>query len=213
MLVDDHELMRAGTKALLEGERDLTVVGEAADGLSGLGLITTTVPDVALVDISMPGLNGIEVTRDVKSRTPEVAVLVLTVHDEDVYVRAILEAGAAGYLLKDVSGPDLVAAIRAVATGEAVMAPGATDALFRALVTAHEREPDREHDLTDRELDVLRLASTGMSNNQIADRLEMSPRTVQSHLRNIFEKLEVASRTEAVIRGLRLGLVSLEDLP
>ena len=205
--------MRAGTKALLEGEPDLTVVGEAADGVSGLDLIVTVVPDVALVDISMPGLNGIEVTRAVKSRTPEVAVLVLTVHDEDVYVRAILEAGAAGYLLKDVSGPDLLSAIRAVATGDAVMDPGITEVLFRALVTPREREQGRERDLTDRELDVLRLASTGMSNNQMAEGLGMSPRTVQSHLRHIFTKLEVASRTEAVIRGLRLGLVDLEELP
>jgi DNA-binding NarL/FixJ family response regulator len=212
VLVDDHELMRRGTRSLLEGSDDITVIGEASDGATGVDVLVSMQPDVALVDIAMPGLNGIEVTRQVKAQAPEVAVLVLTVHDEEVYVRAILEAGAAGYLLKDVSGSVLIDSIRAVASGDAVMDPAITSALFRSMVAGEGAVDGSEHVLTPRELDVLRVASTGISNRQIADALEMSPRTVQSHLRHIFEKFDVASRTEAVIKGLRLGLVSLEDL-
>ena len=204
--------MRRGTRSLLEGSDDISIVGEASDGVTGVEVVLATQPDVALVDIAMPGLNGIEVTQRVKAQAPEVAVLVLTVHDEEVYVKAILEAGAAGYLLKDVSGSLLIDAIHAVASGDAVMDPALTSALFRTLVgqggTASESDPP----LTPRELDVLRLASTGISNKQIAEQLQMSPRTVQTHLRHIFEKFDVASRTEAVIQGLRVGLVSLEDL-
>jgi DNA-binding NarL/FixJ family response regulator len=204
--------MRRGTRSLLEGSDDISIVGEASDGATGVDVVLALQPDVALVDIAMPGLNGIEVTRQVKAQAPEVAVLVLTVHDEQVYVRAILEAGAAGYLLKDVSGPVLIDSIRAVASGDAVMDPALTSALFHSIVSTEGTSAETDHSLTPREIDVLRLASTGISNKQIAEELDMSPRTVQSHLRHIFEKFDVASRTEAVIQGLRLGLVSLDDL-
>ena len=212
VLVDDHELMRRGTRTLLDASDAIEVVGEAADGAAGLALIESEMPDVALVDIAMPGINGIEVTRQAKRIAPGVPILILTVHDEEVYVRALLEAGAAGYLLKDVHGSDLVDAVRAVARGDAVVDPSITAALFRSVIAKQATTHQGAALLSDRELDVLRRAAMGDANKQIASTLGVSPRTVQSHMRNIFDKLQVGSRTEAVIYGLRHGLLTMEDL-
>lgn len=215
VIANDHTLVREGTRGILQHADDLDVVGEAADGREAIDLVERERPDVAIVDIGMPGMNGIEVTREIKRRWPGVAVLVLTVHDEDAYVMAILEAGAAGYLLKDVPGDELIRAVRAVRDGESVLHPRVTDAVLRRVRTddphGHGSEPTGQ--LTSRELDVLRVASRGVSNKQIASELDLSPRTVQVHLGHVFRKLDVASRTEAVIEALRHGLVRLEDLP
>jgi DNA-binding NarL/FixJ family response regulator len=213
VIVDDHALVREGTKELLTKHEDIAVVGTAADGLAALELITTAVPDVALVDIAMPGLSGIEVTERVKASHPEVAVLILTVHDEMGYVRALINAGAAGYLLKDIGETELLESIRAVHAGESVLHPAIRRVVFESLSTDEdETEQEWENVLTDREMDVLQLAAHGRSNKQIANDLNVSPRTVQSHLAHMFEKLGVASRTEAVIQGLRKGLLDLDEL-
>lgn len=213
VIVDDHALVREGTKELLAKHDDIDVVGTAADGLEALELITSVVPDVALVDIAMPGLSGIEVTERVKAGHPEVAVLILTVHDEMGYVRALINAGAAGYLLKDIGETELVKSVRAVHAGESVLHPAIRRIVFESLATdGQEAEPEWSDILTDRELDVLKAAAQGRSNKQIAGDLDVSPRTVQAHLAHTFEKLGVASRTEAVIQGLRKGLLDLDEL-
>lgn len=212
VIADDHELVREGTRQLLANHDDIEVVAVAADGTTGMEEIRRTKPDVALVDISMPGISGIEVTRQTSVELPAVAVLVLTVHDEQEYVRALLEAGAAGYLLKDIGEADLVRSIRAVHAGESVLHPDVTRSLFAALASNGNESADAAMPLTDRELDVLKAAATGSSNREIAVSLDLSPRTVQTHLRNVFEKLEVASRTQAVITGLREGWLDLDEL-
>ncbi len=211
VIADDHALVREGTKELLSKHEDLEVVATADDGISALEQIAHFKPDVALVDIAMPGLTGIEVTAKVTAAYPSVAILILTVHDEEGYVRALLEAGAAGYLLKDIGETELVRSIRAVHAGESVLHPAVTKALFESLA-AGSPGLDPGSPLTDREMDVLKLAARGESNREIANHLDLSPRTVQTHLSHTFEKLEVASRTQAVILGLRHGWLTLDEL-
>jgi DNA-binding NarL/FixJ family response regulator len=161
----------------------------------------------------MPKLNGIEATKQIKSKCPSTAILILTAYDEDQYIFALLEAGAAGYLLKSVRGRDLVEAIRSVHAGESVLHPAITRKVIdRFAQPRGESEEDSGVDrLTDRELDVLKLASKGMGNKDIADHLHLSTRTVQTHLSTVFAKMGVGSRTEAVVRALRIGWISLDD--
>ncbi len=214
VIADDHALVREGTSQLLAKHEDIEIVGTAPDGVQALELISGLRPDVALLDIAMPGLTGIEVTRQASQTAPSVGILILTVHDEPGYVRALLEAGAAGYLLKDVGESELVGAIRAVSEGESVLHPDVTKTLFESLMDGEPSAPPSgaEPAVTEREIEVLKLAARGDSNKEIAAKLAVSPRTVQSHLRNIFDKLEVASRTQAVITGLRHGWLTLEEL-
>lgn len=212
IIADDHAVLREGTRQLLEREDDIEVVGEAGDGAAAVDLVEATRPDVAILDIGMPGLNGVEATERIKQRWPEVAVLILTVHDEDTYVFAILEAGAAGYLLKNVHGDEVVDAVRAVTSGESVLHPAITQKVL-ARVRGRDGGGQGDAELTDRELQVLRLAAAGQGNKQISAELDVSPRTVQVHLSNVFGKLEVASRTEAVIQALKRGWIRLEELP
>jgi DNA-binding NarL/FixJ family response regulator len=212
VIADDHALVREGTSELLSKHEDIEVVGAADNGKTALEQIGELKPDVALVDIAMPGLSGIEVTREATKAYPTVAVLILTVHDEEGYVRALLEAGAAGYLLKDVSEAELVRSIRAVHSGESVLHPSVTRTLFDSLIEGDKSPQGDRPALTDRELEVLKQAARGQSNREIATSLDLSPRTVQTHLGHTFEKLNVASRTQAVILGLREGWLSLDEL-
>ena len=211
LIADDHTLVREGTRELLSKDPLITVIGEAADGVKAVDLIERLHPDVALVDITMPGLNGIEVTKRVRASRPDVAVLILTVHDEDPYVMAVLQAGAAGYLLKTIQARDLIDAIRSVHSGSGALHPTATRAVFEHVRT-HPFPDEGTAPLTDRELEVLRLAARGMSNKQIARALGLGPRTVQTHLANVFKRLGVSSRTEAATYALREGLLDIVDL-
>lgn len=212
VIADDHPLVREGTRSILEAHDDIEVVGEASDGEETLHLVGKLEPDIVILDITMPGLNGIEVTRRIKSENPGTVVLVLTVHDEDQYVLALIEAGAAGYLLKDVRGSDLVEAIRALRDGESVLHASITQKVLDHLRRNGGRPESRglSGDLTDRESEVLELLAQGLSNGDIAGALALSPRTVQVHVGHVFKKLGVASRTEAVVVGLRQGLVRVE---
>ena len=213
LLADDHIMVREGTRKILEREADLKVVAEAGDGRETIVLVEREHPDVAIVDISMPVMNGIEATKGIKRVSPQTAVLVLTAYDDDQYVFAILEAGAAGYLLKNARGSELIEAVRKVHEGESVLHPTiAKKVLRRVAQWSPQPEPQSADALSEREMDVLRLAAKGLGNRQIAETLVLSPRTVQSHLANIFGKLRVASRTEAVMVGLRRGWLTLEDI-
>ena len=214
IIADDHAIVREGTRQLLEREEDLEVVGEAGDGEEAVTLATKLRPDVAIIDIAMPKLNGIEATRQIKTLLPATAVLILTAYDNDQYIFAILEAGAAGYLLKSVRGHELVSAIRAVRSGESVLHPVvARKVLKRFVPSEHEAQVSSKEQVSERELEVLKLAAKGMSNKEIADELCLSVRTVQAHLAHIFNKVQVGSRTEAILHGLREGWFSLEDIP
>ncbi len=214
LLAEDHVITRQGMCRLLEEESDLAVVGEAGDGEEAVQMVTEMQPDVIIMDIAMPKLNGIEATRQIKLLCPSTAVLALSAYDDDEYVFGLLEAGAAGYLLKTANGDQLIHAIRAVYKGEPVLDPIVARKVINRFrspsqMMGSERRP--EH-LSDREMDVMKLAAKGMSNKEIADELVLSKRTVEGHLRSTFNKLGVASRTEAVLYGLRKGWFALEDL-
>jgi DNA-binding NarL/FixJ family response regulator len=205
LLADDHVVLRQGTRHLLEREPDLEVVGEAGDGEEAVRLTTQLKPDVVIMDVAMPHLSGIEATKQIKARMSSIAVLILTGYDYDEYIFSLLEAGAAGYLLKDVSGDELIDAVRAVYAGEPVLHPVVVRKLMTRVysppATAAEGRPQEL--LTQRELEVLTLAAKGMSNKDIAEKLVISVRTVQAHLRSIFNKMGVGSRSEAVLQGLK----------
>jgi len=213
LLADDHVLVRQGTRELLEQEEDIEVVGEAGDGEEAVRLAIIQRPDVAVMDIAMPRLNGIEATKQIKARYSSVAVLVLTAYDDDPYIFALLEAGAAGYLLKDVRADELIKAVRSVHAGESVLHPAvARKVINRFAQPADKRAAESTLDeLTERELEVLGLAAKGMTNREIAQELFISVRTVQVHLSNVFGKMGVGSRTEAVLLALRKGWITLDD--
>ncbi len=215
LVAEDHPITREGIRKLLDSEDGFAVIGEAGDGEEAVQMVTELKPDVVIMDVAMPKLNGIEATRQIKLIRPATAVLILTAYDDDEYVFGLLEAGAAGYLLKTTSGDELTRAIGAVYKGEPVLDP-----LITRKVINRFRFPDKmpraakpsEH-LSDREVDIIKLAARGMTNKEIADELHLSRRTVEGNLRSIFNKLGVGSRTEAVLYGVRKGWLALEELP
>jgi NarL family two-component system response regulator LiaR len=213
LVADDHAIVRDGTRRVLESEKDIEVVGEASNGEEAVSQATRLQPDVVIMDIAMPKLNGIEATKQIKALLPATAVLILTAYDNDQYIFSLLRAGAAGYLLKNVRDYELVKAIRSVYRGESVLHPViAHKVLHHFVPSAHEAEGGASEVLTQRELQVLKLAAKGMSNKDIAKELYLSARTVQAHLANIFDKLQVGSRTEAILNGLKEGWFTLEDI-
>lgn len=211
LLADDHALVREGTRRLIEAENDMAVVAEASSGEEAIDAVRRERPDIAIMDIAMPGMGGIEATRAIKADCSETAILVLSAYDDEPYLVALLEAGAAGFLLKNINGQELVEAIRAVARGESILQPALNEKVMRRL-SSRPAAPARPADvLSEREFDVLRLAARGLPNKEIARRMNLSIRTVHSHLANTFMKMHVGSRTEAVLLALRRGMISLQD--
>jgi len=214
LLVEDHVIVREGTRQLLEREQDLEVIGEAGDGEEAVRLASQLKPDVIIMDVAMPKLGGVEATKRIKKLLPLTIVLILTGYDYDEYIFSLLEAGAAGYLLKDVSGDELISAVRAVYAGEPTFHPKVLRKLMsRFSPPAAESVLARPVEvLSEREMEVLRSAAKGMSNKDVGKALFISERTVQAHMRSIFNKLGVGSRSEAVLYSLKRGWFTLEDL-
>lgn len=207
VLIDDHTVLRDGLKLLLSLEPDIQVVGEAGSGSEGIAVAERQTPDVVVTDVGLPDVDGVEVTRRLREELPETRVLVLTVHDEDHYVFTLIQAGASGYLLKNAAGDDLVNAIRTVVSGKPWLQPEIAQRLM-ALAGGRPAAPRSGLDsliepLTSRELEVLRLLAGAASNREIAERLNISPRTVETHLANIYGKLGVRGRTEAMLWAIR----------
>jgi DNA-binding NarL/FixJ family response regulator len=212
LLADDQELVRAGFKLLLEGEDDLRVVGEAADGAQAVALARAARPDVVLMDIRMPVLDGLQATRQLTAMAglEQIRVLILTTYDTDAHVFEALEAGASGFLLKDAGPAELLHAIRVVAAGEALLAPRVTRRLiahFTAARSTHRRSEERLAVLTDREREVLALVGEGLSNAEIAQRLVISKATARTHVSHVMVKLGARDRAQLVVVAYRTGLV------
>ncbi|MBM4443868.1 MAG: response regulator transcription factor [Chloroflexi bacterium] len=215
LIADDHAMVREGMRRMFEREKDLEVVGEAGDGEEAVCLADELRPDVAIMDISMPKLDGIEATKEIKRRCPSVTVLILSAYDDDQFVFALLEAGAAGYLIKSVRSREVVDAVRAVYSGESVLHPAVAKKVLNRFMAGNKKTVAARSAeiLSDREKEILKLAARGLSNADIAEELCLSIRTVQGHLGHIFNKLQVGSRTEAVVRALKEEWVTLEDVP
>lgn len=211
LLADDHAVVREGIRRFLEEADDIEIVAEAGDGREALEKVREHRPDVAVLDVRMPEMSGVEATRRIKERFPEVRVLILTAYDDDPYIFALLRAGADGYILKTASGDELIRAVRAVYRGQSALSPEVATKVVQQTVTgkpataAEQVEP-----LTPRELDVLRLAARGLTNRAIGYELGISHRTVQGYLASIYGKLGVGSRTEAVTEAIRRGWIVIE---
>jgi two-component system, NarL family, response regulator DegU len=207
LVVDDHRLVREGLTSLLRIHPELEVVGEASDGDEAVAKSRTLEPEVILMDISMPGMNGITATKVIKKEQPEVKVIMLTMLDQEGYVYEAVKAGATGYMLKNTGLEELVKAIKEVLKGGATLHPDAQAQLLKEYVFMARRNNDT-YGLSDREIEVLQLLADGSSNKEIAAKLFISTQTVKTHIAHIFEKLGVSDRTEAVASALRRGLVT-----
>lgn len=211
LLVDDHKLFREGLRRILELEPDLKVVGEAGTGRIALEQLNVCDPDVVLMDINMPDMNGVEATRAIKELFPSIAVLVLSIHDDREYLLEVLKSGASGYLLKDVDPDRLIEAIRDVAKGGSIVHPGLTSKLINELNRLSSQTLSVvESPLTGREGEILSLMAKGLSNGDIAKKVYISEKTVKNHVTNILRKLDVTDRTRAVIEGVKRGLVFIK---
>jgi two-component system response regulator DegU len=213
LVADDHAIVREGYCKVLEQESDFEVVAEAADGDEAIRLTIELKPDIVLLDIRMPNVNGIEATKQIKEACPDVTVIILSAYDDDQFVFSALEVGADAYLLKSSRGREIVASIRAVCEGESVLHPSITrKVLGRSIPAAH--KPGQKEGvgrLSEREKEVLTLATKGLSNKDIAKELSITMRTVQAHFTSVFNKLQVNSRSEALLLGLKEGWLSLAN--
>jgi len=211
VLADDHAVVRKGIREFLEEAGDVDVVAEADDGAQAFDLVEEHRPDVAVLDIRMPRVTGVEATRKIKQRFPHVRVLILTAYDDDPYVFALLQAGADGYVLKTASSDELIRAVRTVHRGESALSPQIASKVVQQAVSGRPAAAaDQVETLTDRELDVLRLAARGLTNRAIGHDLGISHRTVQGHLQSVYGKLDASSRTEAVTEALRRGWIVID---
>ena len=207
MIVDDHNLVREGLKAVFGQGDEIDVVGEAGSGEEAIELVDKIKPDVILMDISMPGINGIQATKLIRDKHPDAKIVILTMLDQEGYVYEAIKAGATGYMLKSTSSDELVNAIQTVNEGKALLHPDATAQLLKEFVTLAQNKA-KDYGLSNREMEVLQLLSEGKTNKEIAKALWISEQTVKTHVAHIFDKLGTSDRTETVARALRSGLVT-----
>ncbi len=214
LLADDHPIFREGLRTLMENEKDLQCIAVAQDGEEAVQLACDLLPDVVVMDVAMPKMNGIEATKKIKSLHPNIFILMLSAYDSYKYLVSSIECGADGYLLKSVRRSDLIGAIRLVCAGEGVFNPALTsDALRRLTAGKHKGGPfTASSTLNNREFEILQLAAKGMSNKEIASHLSISSQTVATHFVNIFRKLEVQSRTQAILHALKEGWFTIDEL-
>ena len=215
IVADDHPLVREALRNVLDKQPDFKVVAEASDGTMAVKLAKELNPDVIIMDITMPQLDGLEATRQIKARNPDIGILVLTVHDDEEFMLNLLQAGADGYLIKNVLGSEVVSAVRTLIAGEMVLSPSI---LRRVITYSNQRTRSKpldsgpDHKLTTRELEILRLVAKGNTNKDIAIKLDLSVRTVKGYLLTLFAKLDSRSRTEAIVIGLRTGILTMDDI-
>lgn len=210
VIADDHPVFRFGLRALLEAQDDIEVVGEAESGEEAVRKAGEFEPDLLLMDVNMPGLNGIEATRQITAKEPHPAVLIITMFDDDTVFTA-MQAGARGYLLKGAQGDETLRAIRAVANGEVIFSPGVAEQMMTYFARGGRTAADVHFpDLTPREREVLELLAQGLTNTAIAEKLVLSPKTIRNQVSNIFSKLQVASRSEAIVKAREAGLGGAE---
>jgi DNA-binding NarL/FixJ family response regulator len=207
VIADDHTVVRKGIRDLLSDEEDILVVGEARTGYEAIDLATALQPDVVVMDIAMPEMSGVEATHQIRATAPHVRILVLTAYEDDPYIYGLLDAGATGYILKTAESHEIVRAVRSTAAGQSAIDPAVAPRLIARLTHG----AGGGDTLTERELEVLRRAGRGLTNKQIGADLQISDRTVQNHLANIYAKLGVASRTEAVTAALQRNLIRLNE--
>jgi len=211
LIIDDHTLVRSGIRAYFESQSDLEVIADAASGEEAVRLAAEYVPDVVLMDLVMPGMDGVEATRRVREVSPHTQVVVLTSYYEDSHIFPAIKAGAISYLLKDIGPAELAEAIRAAARGDAVIHPKVAARMMHELRGNRDQGINPFTELTDREQEVLKLIAEGLSNAEIADRLVLSEKTVKSHVSNILNKLHLADRTQAAVFAWREGIVRKES--
>ena len=217
LIVDDHRVVREGLSAILKTKDNIEVVGEAQDGQEAVEKARTLVPDVILMDVSMPRMTGVEGTRIIKREFPHIGIIALTMYEEQQYIFDLVRAGATGYLLKDSDTTQIVKAIQSVYRGESLIHPSVASKILAEFSLLAQKKGKKsslvEHDLTEREITVLRLVADGKTNKEIANVLDLSEKTVKNHVRNIFHKLQVYDRTQAAILAIRKGLIELEPRP
>lgn len=218
LIADDHRVVREGLAAILKTKENIQVVGEAQDGQEAVEKARALLPDVILMDVSMPRMTGVEATRIIKREFPHIGVVALTMYEEQQYIFDLVRAGATGYLLKDTDSAQIVAAIRAIYRGESLIHPSVASKILAEFSLLAQKGKGKkptwvEHDLTEREITVLKLVADGKTNKEIANSLDLSEKTVKNHVRNIFHKLQVYDRTQAAILAIRKGLIQLEPHP
>ena len=210
-VADDHTILRQGIKALLDNQGGIEVIGEAKDGREAIKIIEEVLPDVILMDIAMPGLNGLEATRRIKKKFPKMKVLVLTMYTNEEYIFQILNAGANGYLVKETAFQDLISAIRAVYRGEAFMSPSISKKVINNYIKRARGDKKKVHDiLTTREREILQLIAEGNSNKRIAEALFISPKTAETHRTHIMDKLNIHDRAGLIKYAIRKGIVDID---
>ncbi|TKB79706.1 MAG: response regulator transcription factor [Nitrospira sp.] len=217
LIADDHRVVREGLSAILKTKDNIEVVGEAQDGQEAVEQARALLPDVILMDVSMPRMTGVEATRAIKREFPHIGVVALTMYEDQQYIFDLVRAGATGYLLKDSESSQIVAAIRSIYKGESLIHPSVASKIlaeFSLMAQKNRKKPSWvEHDLTEREITVLRLVADGKTNKEIGNALDLSEKTVKNHVRNIFHKLQVYDRTQAAILAIRKGLIELNPRP
>ncbi len=206
LISDDHPVFRFGLRALLESQSDMVVLAEAESGEKSVQLAQSLQPDVVLMDVNMPGMNGIEATRRITASTTDTVILIITMLDDDTVFTA-MQAGARGYLLKGAQGDETLRAIRAVANGEVIFSPGVAEQMMAYFARGMKTTPDAPFpDLTPREREILELLAQGLTNMAVAEKFILSPKTIRNQVSNIYRKLQVATRSEAVIKAREAGL-------